>query len=155
MGAAYLFTQMIRQRDRVIICEQEGYACVVINFSGSEVFRLHTYSKTARELAQQLADALGTTSFSIELKQGANQLGDADTIDDLSMTIVQQSMGVRDSEMVNRLIKLFNNECLREIVNNQPDVCEFLAVAEECLAAEQAKAAEAKPQTPKQASGRL
>jgi len=150
--AAYLLTQMIRQRDRVMTCEQEGDACVGRNLAGSEVFRLHTYSKTAGELAQQLADALGTTSFSIELKQGANQLGDADTIDDLSMTIVQQSMGVRDSEMVNRLIKLFNNECLGEIVTNQPDVCEFLTVAEECLAAEQAKAGEAKPQTPKQAS---
>lgn len=142
--AAYLFTQMIRQRDRVMTCEQEGDACVGRNLAGSEVFRLHTYSKTAGELAQQLADALGTTSCSIGLKQGTSQLGDADTIDDLSMAIVQQSMGVRDSEMVNRLIKLFNNSCLSEIVINQPDVCEFLTVAEECLAAERAKAEEAK-----------
>merc|ERR1719463_194114 len=65
---------------RVLSLTQDDNACVGMNLAGDEIFRLETYSSTAGKLQQQIAEALRTNPVFIEIRHGANKLGDKDFI---------------------------------------------------------------------------
>eukprot|EP00746_Dinoflagellata_sp_MGD_P010302 gnl/MRDRNA2_/MRDRNA2_121224_c0_seq1.p1 gnl/MRDRNA2_/MRDRNA2_121224_c0~~gnl/MRDRNA2_/MRDRNA2_121224_c0_seq1.p1 ORF type:complete len:172 (-),score=41.38 gnl/MRDRNA2_/MRDRNA2_121224_c0_seq1:166-612(-) len=84
---------------RVMSLARDGDACVGMNLAGDEIFRLESYSSIAGKLQQQVAEALQSHITFIEIRHGADKLGDDDIIDDIALTIVRQDMGRAGNEM--------------------------------------------------------